>query len=320
MARLSALLIFTAGAFAALLLVALVPATLGLSHAPPPPRAGARGGAACAPCEAAPACPSPPPPPPPRVLPCAADPAAQPRRHVFFDIGTNDGSSIEQFLYGRGLLKADSGEAAERHRGVGLGERPQWHIIAVEANPRFAEPLRARCARYVAGGVAASCVVVAAALTTAEGNVTLSFDKPGGSLGSSIEAASRSVKAPAGAVAVRGMDVLTLFSEVFALRPQDFAIVKIDIEGSEYGVLNRAMVHGLCALWDEVRVEWHSRSEFVLGGTPEGLKAEATERCGGWARAGARGARARRACSPNRRARRGSRALPSPSSSPQLPH
>jgi len=214
------------------------------------------------------------------VLPCAADPAAAPRRHVFFDIGTNDGSSVEQFLYKRGLLRADGAAGAERHTGVGLGERPQWHVVAVEANPRFVAPLRERCARYNAGGVTASCTVVAAALTTADGNVTLAFDKPGGSLGASIEGASRSVAAAAGGARVRAMDVVTLFTSVFALRAQDFSVVKIDIEGSEYAVLQRAMVHGLCALWDEVRVEWHSRSEFVFGGTPEGVKAEATERCG----------------------------------------
>lgn len=283
------LLIYSFGVFTALALVHAFPSFVCAAPAPVSQNLLTRAAAvAAAEAASAAACAANPPaaeviipcapPLPPVELPCATSPEAQPARHVFFDIGTNDGGSVANFLTGRGLLKTDTGTEAVAHKESGYKDRPLWHVIAVEANPKWAAGLHAQCARYLAGGVVASCKVLSAALGTADGNTTLYLDTPSGSLGASILKGSQSVKSTGYATPVRLLDVLSLFRDVFPLRPQDIATVKLEVEGVEYDVLNRAMANGLIALWDEFYVEWHSGSQFVLGGTPEGIKAEGTQR------------------------------------------
>ena len=221
-------------------------------------------------------CPSPEPPPPPVVLPCPGSADAQAPRSLFFDVGTNDGGSLVSFLLKRGLMRED-GAVPLVHMESGLRDRPKWHVVAVEANPRWAPILRAKCASYVAAGITASCEVVSAALTTFDGNATLHFDTPGGSLGASILAESNSVRSKGLSAQVPAMDVLTLFKQL-PPRRQDNCVVKVDIEGAEYDVLQRAIANGLVALWDELYVEWHAKSGFVLGGTRAGEKAACTQK------------------------------------------
>ncbi len=42
--------------------------------------------------------------------------------------------------------------------------------------------------------------------------------------------------------------------------------------------MQRAIANGLVALWDELYVEWHAESGFVLGGTRAGEKAACTQK------------------------------------------
>lgn len=46
-------------------------------------------------------------------------------------------------------------------------------------------------------------------------------------------------------------------------------MVKIDIEGAEFPVIVRALLHGLVPLWDELSVEWHSRNPFIFANERE---------------------------------------------------
>ena len=199
-------------------------------------------------------------------------------RFVFFDIGTNDAGSLVSFLLRRGRMKEDGYPPVLHTDAAALQHRPQWHVVAVEANPRYSVPLQQKCDFYMSSGLTASCTVVPAAITTFDGNVTLHLDTLGGAQGASIRADSNSVKDRGMSTTVPAVDVLTLFSAVLPLRRQDYAVVKVDVEGEEYAVLQRALANGHVALWDELYVEWHANSQFVLGGTAAGLQAECTQR------------------------------------------
>ena len=179
-------------------------------------------------------------------------------RSWYFDLGVNDGGSVSQFLAARPERK--------------------WDVVMVEANPLLTDRLSALCATIVDTGAAASCLpLLATALAT--------FDGPEGAL--EIFAVEHAGEATHGASTVekdanvrtgkgrfgnmggqllktRALDVLTLFREVAPVRAQDHVVVKLDIEGSEYAVLSRALFHGVLALWDEFYVEWHDGNPFIF--------------------------------------------------------
>jgi FkbM family methyltransferase len=182
------------------------------------------------------------------ALAAAADSA--PPRNVYFDLGANNGQSITQFLDAHPLR---AGEA--------------WDVVLIEATPRFTAELLLLCDSLVASARARSCLpIVETALTTANGHVSVFVEEQRGESDASTIVADSKIVGGAGAYFnASALDVVSLFREVFPVRPEDFVAVKVDIEGAEFAVVQRAVLHGLVPLWDVLDVEWHDENPLIYG-------------------------------------------------------
>ena len=60
---------------------------------------------------------------------------------------------------------------------------------------------------------------------------------------------------------VRLLDIARFMRETVDASPEDYIILKIDIEGSEEPVLRRLMAENLLCLVDNLRVEWHASTQ-----------------------------------------------------------
>jgi FkbM family methyltransferase len=155
----------------------------------------------------------------------------------------------------------------------------------VEALPRFAPALRALAAAHPGGAF------YPAVAWSASGRTVTFYEAPdgGASVASSVyrehvEAASladagvgaagTSDVGAAGAIAFNAttLDVVALL-EAHA-RPDDYVVLRMDIEGAEYEVLRRLLVSGAgCVLLDELHVETHSQQFAGSGGEGAGHRA-----------------------------------------------
>lgn len=132
------------------------------------------------------------------------------------------------------------------------------------------------CTRTVAAGYALSCTpLTGTALTIFDGTVDLFIDNTlRDHVGSSILRHSVPGKeSTAGKannrVATAALDVVTLFKTTWPTRIEDTVRVKMDIEGAEFNVLTRALVHGVTRLWDTLAIEWHETNSFIFSGGPD---------------------------------------------------
>jgi len=169
-------------------------------------------------------------------------------RSVYFDLGANNGDSITTFLR----------------------EHPpaeKWDVVLIEANPIFTTQLIELCA---SSGARSCLPLVETALTTYDGYVDIFIDE------TRLEHDASTIEAKAfvadeskraGVFNATALDVLTLFTSTFAVHEEDFVAVKIDIEGSEFPVVTRAIARGLLPLWDTLNVEWHDSNPFIFGRT-----------------------------------------------------
>ena len=182
------------------------------------------------------------------LAPVAASPSP---RNIYFDIGANNGESITSFLAARPGL--------------------EWDVVLVEATPRFTEQLEGLCTEVSATGAARSCLpLVETALTTFDGFVDIFVEETRLEHdASSIVAGAHVRDGPGSYFNASAVDVVTLFREVFPVYEEDNVVVKIDIEGAEFPVIVRALLHGLVPLWDELSVEWHSRNPFIFANERE---------------------------------------------------
>jgi FkbM family methyltransferase len=171
----------------------------------------------------------------------AAAPSMTPRR-VYVDAGANDGRSITDFL------------ADPRRAGAA------WEVVMIEATAQFNAQLSAVCDGALASGRARSCrPLTSTALTTFNGVVDVFQETQRKQRDSSSIAADANVFNGFGShVNATALDVVTLFRDVLHIQDEDYAVIKIDIEGAEFPVVTRALAHGLLPLWDEVFVEWRA--------------------------------------------------------------
>jgi FkbM family methyltransferase len=186
-------------------------------------------------------------------------------RNIFFDIGTNDGSSIEFFLnssFQGGLTTQGGHDTSKLH---GSGADGTWHIVAVEANPRFTPRLtKLKDELKELGKVQAFHLYNGTALTSYDGEITFFFDSPGGDAGASTMKDSFSVKENNN-ITVTALDVNTLFHSHMKVSVKDFVVVKIDIEGAEFEMMRRIISHSLLKYIDVIAVEWHDTNYWVYG-------------------------------------------------------
>ena len=78
---------------------------------------------------------------------------------------------------------------------------------------------------------------------------------------------------------VTALDVRTLFTSTFPVVADDYVFVKMDIEGAEFAVLNRAIVLGLTPLWDQFFIEWHEGNPFIFKGSEKEAWARQQHAC-----------------------------------------
>jgi FkbM family methyltransferase len=184
--------------------------------------------------------------------PCTASAPAPPQapRSVYFDIGANNGDTITEFVAGHPL---PDGEL--------------WDVVLIEATPRFTDQLLALCATLLEDGRVRSCLpLVETALTTYNGFVDIFVEEMRASHDASTIVQDSKITQGSGThFNATALDIVTLFTDVFPVHPRDSVFVKIDIEGAEFLVIPRAIVHGMIPLWDSLDVEWHDQNPLFYG-------------------------------------------------------
>jgi len=152
------------------------------------------------------------------------------RQGIYVDLGANEGNTVAEFL--------------RRH--------PRWRVYAFEPTPRLAADLRTRFRQNP------NVNIIEAAASNADGSATF---YPGIDSNQSSTLVTGKADIPSWRVN---------YSAGYSVRTVDFAawldrhtagndrlIVKMDIEGSEYPVLDRLLQTGVIDRIQELRVEWH---------------------------------------------------------------
>ncbi len=186
------------------------------------------------------------------------------RRKIFIDLGTNDGTSVKQFVLGAtGSNTAVDGSKSlvggweSLLSGVSDYNSTGWDIIALEANDQHLPSLTALKSNLLDGNhtnVNSVSLYCPTAITTKNGQVEFIWDSPdGGHAGSTLMAGSRS--AVGKRVLVPALDIVTLFKRE-KISMKDFVVVKMDVEGAEYSIVRRILLSGIWRYIDRIAVEW----------------------------------------------------------------
>jgi len=171
----------------------------------------------------------------------------------FFDLGANTGDSVASFV---GYLPRAMGGAALNHMGSNGG----WEIYAFEANPVFNDPLHELQQKILNEGNNNLHLFNETAIWIYDGNITFYLDtvnKKNDFWGSSLLSDHPDVKKSGGkSVTVKCVDLHRIIVNNFD--PDDTVIVKMDIEGAEWGILRYLFQRGTLAYIDELYVEPHT--------------------------------------------------------------
>lgn len=140
---------------------------------------------------------------------------------IFIDLGAADGNTLEKFLSnGYGPVKNCPSST--------------WEAYLVEANPMFSEKLKALEKKYP--GQVHAFADTAAFTCEAQTSFFIDTDASHNHWGSSLnENAPDALKSGKKKVTVPMINVVQLVAET--VTPQDWVMLKIDIEGAEYNVL-----------------------------------------------------------------------------------
>lgn len=180
----------------------------------------------------------------------------------FFDGGANIGDSLQKAA--NPIAHPTSGLA----RLMATIDRSRFEcqkFWAFEGNPAFDRKLEHTCTAL--GWQNIDCTVMGGILSNTNGTTTFYLDTDSAPInnqwGSSVfavNAHSNKSTGKASTVQVRTFEfVEILFQKV---RLQDYVVVKLDIEGSEYAVLDSLIrdIRVPCTLIDLVLIEWHTKS------------------------------------------------------------
>jgi FkbM family methyltransferase len=170
-------------------------------------------------------------------------------RHAFFDLGTNNGDSVMYFI------KTDG--KPEGLRNYGLMSRKLWDVYMVEANPFFNKSLEKTKEECEALGHTVHLYKQTAAWTRNE-QLVFYLDTVNPSVnywGSSIYRGGNDViKSNFTKVRVHAIDVAQLLKRYSV---EDEIVVKIDIEGAEFRLLEHFMAQDVLKLVDIIAIEFH---------------------------------------------------------------
>lgn len=185
-------------------------------------------------------------------------------RHIYIDLGTNDGSSIISFTKqisstglagdGSGTLAGGWKDLVSRPDGVQV-PLSKWHILAFEAYHGHNEVLAGIQKNLTDTKTVASIKIYnATAISTHDGNIKFIYDAYEVA-GTAATTMKESAAANGKVVTVPCMDIVTLFRREH-ITIDDFVVLKIDVEGSEYDLVRRMIVTGLYRFVDKLAVEW----------------------------------------------------------------
>lgn len=175
------------------------------------------------------------------------------KRHVFFDLGTNNGDSVKYFI--------DEAVRSEKDvlKGYGYLNQVSWEIYAIEANPYF-NGMLSDVKKYSENrGHTFNLLTETAAWVKNEKlvfyldtiNVKHNF------WGSSLSKLHPDVvNSGYKNVTVQGVDVSELLKKY---NSNDEIIMKIDIEGTEFDLLLHLIKEGTLHLVDIIAIEFHQR-------------------------------------------------------------
>lgn len=184
--------------------------------------------------------------------------AQRPPKCIFIDLGAADGNTLAKFLEdGYGEVKNCPSNT--------------WEAYLVEANPQFAEVLNATEKKYPAGQVHA---LTSTAAFTCQGETSFFIDTDpannhwGSSMSSSSPDAIKSGKVK---VTVPTVNVIQLIAE--NVLPEDWVMLKVDIEGAEYELLPCLAQFKEAGLIDRMFLEEHWWFKTGSSTTPEQMQA-----------------------------------------------
>ena len=185
-------------------------------------------------------------------------------RYIYIDIGTNDGTSIQSFVRGiYGGLSTDGSQVIKggwKHVLEGCNFQNNtvlWHIVAVEANPRYTNQIQQlKTDLLQKKAIHSMSLYTGVAISTYNGHIDLILDGTGNFPGDAGASTMKESKSAVGRhVQVQALDILTLFKREQITR-RDFVVVKVDIEGGEYAVVRKILLFNLWQYIDRLAVEW----------------------------------------------------------------
>ena len=193
-----------------------------------------------------------------------------PKRHIFVDFGANDGNSVSSFIWStsgefdRNKLNSEERALVEGSQHVTKTNVSDWEAHVFEANPRYTDKLTSQQQDFQSRNTTRSYTLYAGtAIMTYDGTTEFILDNnKTGSAGATTVAESRS--AVGRRFNVTAMDILTFFRKL-NIRPIDRVIVKMDVEGAEYAIVQRMITHCIFPLIDKIAIEWHHRAIWVFG-------------------------------------------------------
>jgi len=189
--------------------------------------------------------------------------ARRPRRHLFFEVGSNRGDVLRAFYSGKIPKFSVNPHWTFPVSGYNASE---WEVFAFEASPTHRVALEALEAAHPLLHIS-----IAAAWSDANSSIRLSIDdtKTGmrrAQWGSSVVRDWGQMGGSSKTVDVPTVDFASFVARTVC--PQDHVVVKMNIEGAEFAVVPHLIDKGLLCLIDDLDFYWHPN--FVsLGDYPD---------------------------------------------------
>ena len=207
-----------------------------------------------------------------RCLAAGLQPELAPR-NIYIDVGANDGSSVSTFVNEMLSITGNNRDrngfqAIEAYTSPLHNKSTPWIVHAFEPNPKYEKHLQEICKELQSNKKTVSCRLhLGTAMYIKDGNMTFYSDQENGmtgDLGASLKSTSRSIKPSHASYSVHVVDVVTFFTRMH-IRRSDFVVLKLDVEGAEFEIVRRILLHGLMDYIDKIAVEWHHTNVWVFG-------------------------------------------------------
>ncbi|EME28737.1 uncharacterized protein Gasu_37880 [Galdieria sulphuraria] len=190
--------------------------------------------------------------------------------HIFIDLGSNVGDSIEKFVdpYNHQYRHSYLAKIVREHKW----QAKDFCIYGFEGNPRFKEKL-ANLEKFLGSVTKRIQIFTETVVTTQNGLVPFYLDENSyqhNFWGSSLIASHRDVwMSGKKSIQVYGIDFSSFLAQVLGCsfrsckdrRKAKTVIVQMDVEGEEYSILRQLLMRNmLCGVIDYLLVEFHSHA------------------------------------------------------------